>query len=96
MTQNPDIIKENIDKFDYIKMNVVANIINKVKIQLSNWVLIFAIYIIHKYLMFLKEYLSREKEPKLCGKMYKRHTLLTISNIQIILKQMKKNLQLHY
>ena len=45
----------------------------KFKIQLSNCVLIFAIYIIQKYLMSLKEYSSREKEPKLCRKMYKRH-----------------------
>lgn len=31
MTQNPDTVKENTGKFDYIKMRIVANIINKFK-----------------------------------------------------------------
>lgn len=44
ITQNPDTIKENGDKFAYMKVKIVANIIKKVKRQISNWQLIFAKY----------------------------------------------------
>ena len=48
-----------------------ANIINKVKIQLSNWVLIFAIHIIN---IFIRERLTiKKKETKTLRKRYKRH-----------------------
>ena len=65
-----------------------ANIINKVKIQLPNWLLIFAIYIIGKH-VHKRTLNNQEKRNQNSTEKCTKDTYTVENNISIIFKQMK-------